>query len=59
MEHVIFIGILSRFLASENWAVCMILHLTVLAQCQLVTDRRADGQTHDNSKYHTSVALLE
>jgi len=26
--------------------VCVILHLAILVQCRLVTDRRTHGQTH-------------
>jgi len=37
--------------------VCMILRLTVLVQCRLVTDGRTDGQTHDDSIYRTSMVL--
>ena len=36
--------------------VCMILHLAILAQWRLVTDRQTDTLTHDDSIWHTSIA---
>jgi len=45
------IGILPRSLASENYGVCMILHLAVLLQCRLVTN----GQTDGDSIYCVSI----
>ena len=38
--------------------ICVILRLTILVQCQLVTDtdRETDGQTHDDSKCRASIA---
>jgi len=40
--------------------LCVILHLAILVQCRLVTDRQtdgqADGQKHGNSIYRASIA---
>jgi len=36
--------------------VCVFLRKAILAQCRLVTDRRADRQTHDDSIYRASIA---
>jgi len=36
--------------------VSMILLLAVSVKCRLVTDRRTDGQRHDNRIYRASIA---
>jgi len=36
--------------------ICLILRLAVFVQCPLVTDRRTDRQTHDDSIYRASIA---
>jgi len=36
--------------------VCMIMPLDVLVQCRLVTDRRTDRQTHDDSMFRANIA---
>jgi len=36
--------------------LCVILHLAILVQCQFVTDRQTDRQTHDDSS--TSMVLF-
>ena len=54
------VRISKRFLASENYrvnwlswgVVCVILHLSVLVERQLVTDTHTDRQTHGHGIYH-------
>ena len=33
-------------------------YLAILAECQLVTDRQSDIQTHDATMYHASIPCM-